>query len=671
MNDSKRNAAVEEETAQRQRIELALRESEARYHTVSEIISDYAYAFRVEPDGSLAREWGIGALLDITGYTPEEIVAYGGWPRLIHPDDLPIVQGRAQALFSGQSHVSEFRILTKDGEVRWLRDHARPVWDEGQNRVVRLYGAVQDITEQVQAREALQRAHDELELRMEQRAAELTERVKELNCLYGISRLIERPGIALEEILRGTVELLPAAWQYPEIIGARIRLHGLEFLTENFRHTDWMLGCDILVRGKPAGSLEVCYLEGRPERAEGPSIGEERALLNAIAERLGRVVERMQAEQALRQSEGLLRTIAANYPAYLSIVEKGEKDLVVGFTSGKQFEREGLNPDDFVGLTVEEVFGEQASVVREHYLKAFGGEEVSFQLSVSNQHQSYTVVPLYDEFGQVQRILVVVEDVTARKLAEDALRQRSAELQARNEELDAFAHTVAHDLQNPLGMIVGFADLLEQRYTTLPAEDVAHSLRTIVRSGRKMSNIIHELLLLSSVRGIDVDVQPLHMARIVTEARLRLARPIQEHQAEIVLPDVWPKALGHAPWIEEVWVNYLSNAIKYGGRPPRMELGAAVQEGRSTLPAVRFWVRDNGPGLAPEEQARLFVPFTRLAQGKPPGHGLGLSIVRRIVEKLGGEVGVESDGVAGQGSLFFFTLPAVIEQGQTHPVGAR
>jgi signal transduction histidine kinase/CheY-like chemotaxis protein len=524
-----------------------------------------------------------------------------------------------------------------------------------------LLARVQALLRIQRAGKALQRAHNDLELRMSKRAAELTERVKELNCLYGISRLIDRPGIALEEILQGTTNLLPAAWQYPEITGARILLHSREFLTENFRHTDWMQACDILVHGQQAGSVEVCYLEDRPERAEGPFLEEERTLINAITERLGRVVERMQGEQALRQNEGLLRTIAANYPAYLSIVEKGENDLVVGFTSGKQFEREDLYPDDFVGLTVEEVFGGQASIVREHYLKAFDGEEVSFRLSINNQHQSYRVVPLYDESGQVQKILAVVEDVTARTLAEDALRQRSAELQARNEELDAFAHTVAHDLQNPLGLIIGFADLLEERYTTLPVEDMVRGLRAIVRSGRKMSKIIHELLLLSSVRGIDVDVQPLEMAHIVTEARLRLDELIREHQAEIVLPDIWPEALGHAPWIEEVWVNYLSNAIKYGGCPPCMELGATVQTDGSTQPAVRFWIRDNGLGLTSDERAQLFVPFTRLAQGKAEGHGLGLSIVRRIVEKLGGEVGVESDGIPGQGSLFFFTLPAVIE----------
>ena len=103
-----------------------------------------------------------------------------------------------------------------------------------------------------------------------------------------------------------------------------------------------------------------------------------------------------------------------------------------------------------------------------------------------------------------------------------------------------------------------------------------------------------------------------------------------------------------------LWVSYLSNAIKYGGQPPRVELGATVQADGM----VRFWVRDDGPGLTPEEQARLFIPFTRLDQVRAKGHGLGLSIARRIVEKLDGQVGVESE--VGQGSVFSFTLSSVV-----------
>ena len=114
----------------------------------------------------------------------------------------------------------------------------------------------------------------------------------------------------------------------------------------------------------------------------------------------------------------------------------------------------------------------------------------------------------------------------------------------------------------------------------------------------------------------------------------------------------WPIASGYAPWIEEVWVNYVSNAIKYGGRPPHIELGAT----RQANDTIRFWVRDNGGGLTLEEQSRLFTAFTRLHQARAKGHGLGLSIVKRIIEKLGGTVGVESE--IGAGSTFYFILPA-------------
>jgi signal transduction histidine kinase len=109
--------------------------------------------------------------------------------------------------------------------------------------------------------------------------------------------------------------------------------------------------------------------------------------------------------------------------------------------------------------------------------------------------------------------------------------------------------------------------------------------------------------------------------------------------------------LGYAAWIEEVWANYLSNAIKYGGDPPMITLGSDLP----TPGCARFWVRDNGPGLSPNQQSLLFMPFTRLHTGRAEGHGLGLSIVRRIIERLGGSAGVES--IPGHGATFFFTLP--------------
>ena len=246
------------------------------------------------------------------------------------------------------------------------------------------------------------------------------------------------------------------------------------------------------------------------------------------------------------------------------------------------------------------------------------------------------------------------QDITARKRAEEALRESNAELQTRNEELDAFAHTVAHDLKNPLGVMMGYAELLVADFGTMSTDTTQKSLAAIHRSGRKASNIIESLLLLASVRKQDMQVAPLDMAYLVDEVALRLAGSIQTSGADLHRPDRadWPIALGYAPWVEEIWANYLSNAIKYGGQPPHIALGAARQPDGF----IRFSVRDNGPGLTLEQQARLFAPFERLGQARIKGHGLGLSVVRRIADKLGGFAGVDSQ--PGRGSTFYFTLPA-------------
>jgi signal transduction histidine kinase len=231
-------------------------------------------------------------------------------------------------------------------------------------------------------------------------------------------------------------------------------------------------------------------------------------------------------------------------------------------------------------------------------------------------------------------------------------KEAEAELQARNEELDAFAHTVAHDLKNPLGVMVGISEVLATDHPTMPPADLESYLLTISQSGRKARNIVDELLLLASVRQKEIKLQPINMADIVAEAQQRLIDLIRKCQAEIILPKQWPPALGYEAWIEEVWVNYLSNAMKYGGHPPRIELGATPWADHT----IHFWAKDNGSGLNSQEQALLFIPFTQLSQVRATGHGLGLSIVRRIIEKLGGQVTVQSE--PGRGSIFGFTLPA-------------
>ncbi len=219
-------------------------------------------------------------------------------------------------------------------------------------------------------------------------------------------------------------------------------------------------------------------------------------------------------------------------------------------------------------------------------------------------------------------------------------------------ELDSFAHTVAHDLKNPLGVTINYAHFLHKYSDGMDLDNIKQYSDVIFRNGHKMSNIIDELLLLASVRTEDVNLKPLDMAEIVDEAQQRLSYVIAESKAKLTLPDEWPSSQGYGPWVEEVWANYISNAVKYGGDPPEMELGATVHNNGT----VQFWVHDNGAGLSPEDQSMLFIPFNRVTKTKVEGHGLGLSIVERIMKKLSGKVSVESEGIVGKGCIFSFYL---------------
>ena len=245
----------------------------------------------------------------------------------------------------------------------------------------------------------------------------------------------------------------------------------------------------------------------------------------------------------------------------------------------------------------------------------------------------------------------------ALRQSERAAHQRAEELEVRNAELDAFAHTVAHDLKAPLSLLLGYTSFIEAGEVAGDAAQLRTCVQAIGESARKMGNIVDELLLLASVRRVEeVELQPLDMGAIVHSALVRLSDVTEQRGVEIVLPSSWPIPWGYTPWVEEIWVNYISNAIKYGGTPPRIEMGGGIVNGENG-PMARFWIHDNGDGLSLEEQRRLFVPFERLKRSRIQGHGLGLSIVRRIVERLGGEAGVESSAIPGEGCTFYFTLP--------------
>ncbi len=284
--------------------------------------------------------------------------------------------------------------------------------------------------------------------------------------------------------------------------------------------------------------------------------------------------------------------------------------------------------------------------------------EISIEHRNRLKYYEVTSTPLFDHHQKFSGKLIIIHNITAAKRSEKALREANRQLQegiASREkliaDLDAFAHTVAHDIMNTLGAIVTASDLTKAYLANKDYDSVSDLNNLVERSANKTLHITRELLTLASVRQQEVNRLPLDMAAIIDEAENRLHNMIAEKQAQILKPEKWPVAIGHAPWVEEVWVNYLSNGIKYGGTPPVLELGAnPLKTG-----FIRFWIKDNGAGLSEEEQASLFNKYTRLAPKGAPGHGLGLSIVKRIMEKLDGKVGVTSP--KGGGSVFYFDLP--------------
>lgn len=254
-----------------------------------------------------------------------------------------------------------------------------------------------------------------------------------------------------------------------------------------------------------------------------------------------------------------------------------------------------------------------------------------------------------------EHLEVLVKERTAELVAKThQLELQSEELEAQNRELDAYAHSVAHDLKTPLTTIVGVSGLIQSEKITLTAEQAKDSSAIINRTAKKMSAIIDALLLLASVRRTD-DLNPsvINLRELAEEACLRLERATTQHAAQIEFVGEWQEALGYAQWIEEVWTNYISNAIKYGGTPPKVQIGCTALNGDM----IKYWVRDHGTGISVARRPELFVQFSRLDHRTSDGHGLGLSIVKRIIQRLDGEVGYEE--AESGGSVFWFTLPAL------------
>ena len=305
---------------------------------------------------------------------------------------------------------------------------------------------------------------------------DLGERVKELTCLYGISHLVEKPDISLEEIVQGAVDLFPPAWQHPEIACARVILEDQEFKTENFGETTWKQASDIVVHGERAGTIEVCYLEERPESHEGPFLKEEKSLLDAIAERLGRIIERNRAEAALRESEARYRALFDQANDAIFLENRNEEIVDV---NRRACQLTGYSREELLAMRTPDLEAEEARLEPPHEIYStpdVATEDTPFETAVLHRDGAeipveITITRLMSGGGDL--FLSIVRDITERKRAEEALQRAHDELEQRVEERTAKLEAANEQLEREI----------EER------KQAEEALRHLVKSENLMASI--------------------------------------------------------------------------------------------------------------------------------------------------------------------------------------
>jgi len=274
-----------------------------------------------------------------------------------------------------------------------------------------------------------------------------------------------------------------------------------------------------------------------------------------------------------------------------------------------------------------------------------------------------------DGHGNPASVLQTITDITERKMMEEALRtaqtrladhagqleglvtKRTAELTTTNQQLEAFVYSIAHDLRAPLRSMQGFSELLVAEAGAALNEMGRDYADRINKSAQFMDALLRDLLDFSRISQQHVVLAPVELKPVVESVLDRLQTDIQEKDARVECSGPWPVVLAHEPTLAQVLYNLVSNALKFVTPevPPVVRLRAEAQ-----AEFIRVWVEDNGPGIAPDHQDQIFGLFTRLNNEKYQGTGIGLAIVQKGVERMGGRAGVES--TAGQGSRFWFEL---------------
>jgi PAS domain S-box-containing protein len=362
------------------------------------------------------------------------------------------------------------------------------------------------------------------------------------------------------------------------------------------------------------------------------------------------VSDRVGLLNSLKDVNDLFRLFMKHSPIYAFIKEVDDTESRVLQASDNFREMVGIDSQDMVGKTMHQLFPpEFADTITADDQRVVATKTLCIKEEFLND-RSYITYKFPIERDDRKSILAgYTIDITERKWTEDELKKKSGEI-------EQFMYSVSHDLRSPLVTIKTFMGYLVQDMTNGNQEHLAQDIDYIHSAADKMKLLLDELLEMSRIGRIETTPVRVLLQEVLQEPLNMLAGVINEQQVEIVLPESELLLYGDLQRLHRLWQNLIENAIKYSsaGTIPRIELGAR-QEDDETV----FFVRDNGIGIDPRYLDKIFGIFEKL-DPKSPGAGLGLPIIKRIVELYDGRVWVESEGV-GKGACFYFTLPKAID----------
>lgn len=369
------------------------------------------------------------------------------------------------------------------------------------------------------------------------------------------------------------------------------------------------------------------------------------------------IAERQRIEEALGRSENRLSLIYNTVSDTVFLLEAEGEGHFRYLTVNRAFLNIfGFKEKQVIGKSIEEVWPKSDSgYLIEKCREAIGEsrpikDEQTILLPRREMTFEITLAPIFNEQGQCQQVLGAAHDVTKRHRAEK-------ELKTANEELEAFTYSVSHDLRAPLRAIQGFANILSTDYIHQIDNTGQSYMQRINESAKQMDVLIQDLLQYSKLSLMDIKLKRVNLEKILEEVLSQQEDELKSKKAKVVTEGTLPEVLGHHIVIRQVLTNLILNAIKFvaPGVKPRVKVWTEERDLETGNPSICLWVEDNGIGIPSEHQEDIFQVFKRLHGVETyPGTGIGLAIVRKGIERLGGRAGVES--TPGQGSRFWVVL---------------